>query len=62
MQLHIPKLACAACVATVTTAIKTLDSTAQIVADPKTKLVDIDAALSEAEVRSALAGAGYPAS
>jgi len=61
LQLKVPKLACAACVNTVTKAIKTVDATAKVEANTKTKMVRIDTQHSEAEIKGAIAAVGYPA-
>jgi copper chaperone len=61
LQLKVPKLACAACVNTVTQAIKSVDATAKIEADAKTKMVRIDTQRWEAEIKGAIAAVGYPA-
>jgi len=39
LQLKVPNLACSACTDTITKAIKAVDATATLTADPKTKLV-----------------------
>ncbi len=62
MELHIPKLACATCVANVTKAIQALDSGAVVSGEPKTKQVSIQTQASELAVREALTAAGYPPS
>lgn len=61
LQLKIPNIACAACVNTVTKAIKSVDATANVEADTKTKIVNIETQQSEAEIKKALTNAGYPA-
>ena len=69
LQLKVPKLACAACVNTVTQAIGSVDATAKVEADARTKTIVIDTQQSEAEIkganaqsaRFANARAGYPA-
>lgn len=61
LQLKVPKLACAACVDTVTKAVKNVDATAKVEADPKTKMVSIETQKSAMEVKNALASVGYPA-
>ncbi|AFY91015.1 heavy-metal-associated domain-containing protein [Chroococcidiopsis thermalis] len=61
LQLKVPKLACAACVNTVTKAIRSVDTTAKVEADPKTKIVRIDTQREEAEIKAAIASVGYPA-
>ncbi|MEW6497841.1 MAG: heavy-metal-associated domain-containing protein [Cyanobacteriota bacterium] len=60
LQLKVPKLACSACVNTVTKAVTSVDPTAQVTADTKTKIVSIETQKSEAEIKNAIASAGYP--
>lgn len=60
LQLKVPKLACSACVNTVTKAVTAVDPTAQVKADTKTKIVSIETQKSEAEIKNAIASAGYP--
>ena len=60
LQLTVPNMACDACAKNITTAIKSLDNNATVVADPKTKQVDIKTDAAEATVREALEQAGYP--
>jgi len=52
-------MACGACVKTITNAVKSVDQTAQIEADPKTKQVAVETDSSEAAVKEAIEGAGY---
>lgn len=59
LQLTVPKLACSACVNAITKVIQTLDSTASVQANPKTKLVSKTQA-SETAIKEAIAAAGYP--
>ncbi|MEO8890316.1 MAG: heavy-metal-associated domain-containing protein [Coleofasciculaceae cyanobacterium] len=61
LQLKVPKIACAACVNTVTKAVQSVDATAKVEADTKTKIVNIETQQSEAEIKKALTNAGYPA-
>ena len=61
LQLKVPKIACAACVNTVTKAVKSVDATAKVDADTKTKMVNIQTQQSEAEIKQAIAAVGYPA-
>lgn len=61
LQLKVPKLACAACINTVTQAVKSIDATAKVEADAKTKMVRIDTQHSEAEIKRAITAVGYPA-
>ncbi len=59
LQLTVPDMACSACGETITKAVKAVDSTALVQADPKTKLVNIETHASEAAVREAIEAAGY---
>jgi copper chaperone len=60
LQLTVPKLACSACVNAITEVIQTLDSTASVQANPKTKLVSIETQASETAIKEAIARSGYP--
>ncbi|MEG4224782.1 heavy-metal-associated domain-containing protein [Microcoleus sp. N9_B2] len=62
LQLKVPKMACSACVNTITKAVQAIDSAATVEADVKTKLVTVQTAKSESDVRDAIASAGYPVS
>ncbi len=61
LQLKVPDIACSACVDTVTKAVKSVDPTAQVEADPKTKLLRVETQQSETAIKAAIANAGYPA-
>ncbi|MGB5961889.1 MAG: heavy-metal-associated domain-containing protein [Coleofasciculaceae cyanobacterium] len=61
LQLKVPKIACAACVNTVTKAVQSVDAAAKVEADTKTKMVNIETQKTEAEIKKALTNAGYPA-
>jgi copper chaperone len=61
LQLTVPKLACSACVNTVTKAVKTVDPNAKVQADPKTKLVLVETQADQTAIKQAIAQAGYPA-
>ncbi|MEG4280242.1 heavy-metal-associated domain-containing protein [Microcoleus sp. MON1_C1] len=60
LQLKVPKMACSACATTITKAVQAIDSVSTVEADLKTKVVTIQTAKSESEVRKAIASAGYP--
>lgn len=60
LQLMIPKLACSACVDTITKAVKTVAPKAKVQAEPKTKLVSIETQADQAAIKEAIAAAGYP--
>jgi copper chaperone len=59
LQFTVPNMACSACSDTITQAVKAIDPNAQIKADPKTKLVNIETQAAEAEVKQAITAAGY---
>ncbi|MBE9126123.1 MULTISPECIES: heavy-metal-associated domain-containing protein [unclassified Coleofasciculus] len=61
LQLKVPKIACSACVNTVTKAVQSVDPAATVAADTKTKIVRIETNKSEAVIKDAIAKAGYPA-
>ena len=61
LQLTVPNMACDVCAKNITNAIKALDTNATVIADPKTKQVDIETEAVETAVRAALDQAGYPA-
>ncbi|OKH37492.1 heavy metal transporter [Calothrix sp. HK-06] len=59
LQLKVPNMACSACGATITEAIKAIDPTATVQADPKTKLVNVETQKEEAVIKEAVIAAGY---
>ncbi|MBD6615454.1 heavy-metal-associated domain-containing protein [Komarekiella sp. 'clone 1'] len=59
LQLKVPNMACFACGDTITKAVKTVDSTATVQADPKTKVVLVDTNASETVIKEAITTAGY---
>jgi copper chaperone len=59
LQLKVPNMACSACSATITEAIKGVDPTAEVQADPKTKLVNVETLVSEVEIKQVITAAGY---
>jgi copper chaperone len=60
LQLTVPKLACFACAKTITKAIQSIDSTATVQADPKTKIVSIKTQVPETKIKEIIAAIGYP--
>jgi len=62
LQLVVPKMACSACVNTITKVVKTVDPNATVQAEPKTKLVFIETQAPETAIKELIANAGYPAS
>lgn len=61
LQLKVPKMACSACVNTITKAVKTIDTNATVQADPKTKIVSVETQAPETAIKKAIAAVGYPA-
>lgn len=61
LQLIVPKLACSACVNTITKAVKTVDPNAKVQAEPKTKLVVVETQANGTAIQDAITAAGYPA-
>ena len=59
LQLNVPNVACSACGETITKAVKAVDPTATVQADPKTKLVSIETQASQTVVKQAITDAGY---
>lgn len=59
LQLNVPNMACSACGETITKAVKAVDPTATVQADPKTKLVSIETQASQTVVKQAITDAGY---
>jgi copper chaperone len=60
LQLTVPKLVCSACANTLTKAIQTIDSTATVQANPKTKVVTVETQASETAIKEAISAVGYP--
>lgn len=59
LQLNVPNMACEACGQTITEAIQTVDPTAQVEADPKTKQVKVETLASVVAIKAAITDAGY---
>lgn len=53
LQLTVPNMACSACGETITKAVKAVDPTATVQADPKTQLVSIETQQSETAIKQA---------
>ncbi|HLO84381.1 MAG TPA: heavy-metal-associated domain-containing protein [Nostocaceae cyanobacterium] len=60
LELTVPKLACSSCVDTITKAIHTIDSQADIQANTKTKIVSVETQAPATAIKQALANVGYP--
>jgi copper chaperone len=59
IELKVPSIACAGCVDAVAKAIQAVDATAIVTGDATSKIVSIEAQISEAEIKAAIAGAGH---
>jgi copper chaperone len=59
IELIIPNMACGACGETITAAVKKIDPTATVQANPKTKQVKIETQASQVAIESAITAAGY---
>jgi copper chaperone len=59
LQLNVPKLACSACVNTITTAIQKVDANATVKADTKTKIISVETQASETSIKDAIHSVGY---
>ncbi|MEO3706794.1 heavy-metal-associated domain-containing protein [Trichormus azollae] len=60
IKLTVPGMACSACANNITNAVKAIDANANVEADLKTKLVNVDTQASETAIKQALVAAGYP--
>jgi len=54
LELKVPKLACSACVGTITKAVTAIDPTAKVKADTKTKMVSVETQKPEPAVKAAM--------
>ncbi|MGF1497601.1 MAG: heavy-metal-associated domain-containing protein [Elainellaceae cyanobacterium] len=59
MQFTVPDMACAACVETITQAVQAVDPAATVHADTVTKAVTVQTDATSAQVKEAIATAGY---
>ncbi|MEA5625193.1 heavy-metal-associated domain-containing protein [Nostoc sp. UHCC 0251] len=59
LQIKVPNMACSACGDTITKAVQTVDPTAMVQADPKTKIVLVDTNADETVIKEAITTAGY---
>jgi len=60
-SLHIPKMSCGGCLATVTRAITAADPQAHLEGDLERRIVRVETSASEATLLAALKECGYPA-
>ncbi|MBM0742157.1 heavy-metal-associated domain-containing protein [Phormidium sp. CLA17] len=59
LEFNVPNMACSACATTITNAVTSIDSTATVDADLKTKRVKIDTQQPEATVKEEIVAAGH---
>ncbi|MEE3716370.1 heavy-metal-associated domain-containing protein [Tumidithrix elongata RA019] len=59
IELKVPSIACSGCLDTVTKAIQSVDPTATVTGDATTKIVSVQAQISEDEIKAAIAAAGH---
>lgn len=62
LQLKVLKTTYGGCVNKITKAIRTVDATAVVQADPKTKIVLVETQASETSIKTVIIQASYPAS
>ena len=60
MQFHLDDMTCGGCARGVTRAIQAVDPQASVVADPPSRLVQVQTTASEAQIAEALREAGFP--
>lgn len=60
IRLTVPSMACSVCAEAISKAVQAIDPSAQITADPKTKLVVVETQALEDQVKDAIEAAGYP--
>lgn len=59
LQLKVPKMACGACINTITKAVKTVDPNATVQGEAKTKIVLVETQAPETVIKKAIAAVGY---
>lgn len=62
LQLKVLKTTTTGCFENITKAIRTVDATAVVQADPKTKIVLVETQASETSIKAVIIQASYPAS
>ena len=61
IELKVPGMACGGCGKTITKAIQSVDPSAEVQTNPKSKQVKVETQAKEFSIREAIAAAGYPA-
>ena len=59
LQLKVPNMTCGGCVSSITQAIKTVDASAIVQGDPKTKIVLVETQAPETAIKNVITAAGY---
>jgi copper chaperone CopZ len=59
MQFHIEDMTCGGCVRGVTKAIQSVDPTAQVLADPPSRAVEVTSSATRAQLEAAIRDAGF---
>ncbi|OIP76341.1 MAG: heavy metal transporter [Oscillatoriales cyanobacterium CG2_30_44_21] len=59
LKLSVPSIGCASCIDTIAKAIQASDRTANITGDAATRTINIESALTEAQLRELIAIAGH---
>lgn len=60
LQLTIPSMSCGHCVKSITETVQQLDANASVTADTTSKLVSVNASVTDAAIILALTEAGFP--
>lgn len=61
MRFHIESMTCGGCARGVTRAIQSVDPTAEVVADPPSRRVEVTTVATREQIEAALDEAGFPA-
>ncbi len=62
LQFNVPSMACGSCAKTITNAVKSVDQSAKVEVDPKTKKVDVETDSAGDSIKAAIKGASYAVS
>lgn len=60
MQFHIDNMTCGGCARSITRAIHLLDADAKVMADPPSRLVEVESSATREQIEAALQEAGFP--
>ncbi|RUM06173.1 heavy-metal-associated domain-containing protein [Rhizobium chutanense] len=60
MEFKIENMTCGGCARSVSKVIQSVDADAKVDADPATRMIKVETSANPADVRQALAQAGYP--